>query len=93
MDHELVDLLIDGGRLVALENIALGQTIVFHVDALTTAAKMLVTAFPPPLDFTTSQARAALNTSRRIIVPVLEYFDAQEITMRAGNTRSIKQRE
>lgn len=90
MDHELVDLLIDGGRLVALENIALGQTIVSHVDALTTAAKMLLTAFPPPLDFTTSQARAALNTSRRIIVPVLEYFDAQGMTTRTGDTRSIK---
>lgn len=32
--------------------------------------------------FTTSQARQALGTTRRVVIPVLEHFDAQRITRR-----------
>lgn len=32
--------------------------------------------------FTTSQARQALGTTRRVMIPVLEHFDAQRITRR-----------
>ncbi len=88
-DADLIALLIDTGRLVALENIALKQTVLLHADALANAAAVLAAAFPAQVDFTTSQARTSLNTSRRIIVPVLEYFDAQRITLRNANTRRM----
>jgi selenocysteine-specific elongation factor len=88
-DNDLLTLLIDSGRLVALPNVSLGQTLVFHRDALSAAAQRLCAAFPAPEPFTTSQARGALNTTRRIIVPVLEYFDARGITRRSGDTREM----
>jgi len=72
-----------------LPNIALGQTIVLHRDALDAAAVLLRAAFPPPLSFSTSQARSALSTNRRIIVPVLEYFDTQGITLRTSDLREM----
>jgi selenocysteine-specific elongation factor len=88
-DQDLMGLLTDLGILVRLDNIALKQRLIFHRDTLATAAAQIARAFPAPQVFTTSQARTALATSRRIIVPVLEYFDAQGITVRNGDARRL----
>jgi selenocysteine-specific elongation factor len=88
-DPALVGLLIESGRLVALRNVALRQTIVFHVDALTDALEALRAAFPPPAEFATGEARAALATSRKFIVPALEFLDARGATVRQGDVRQV----
>ena len=85
----LLDLLIASGRAVSLYNGALRQTLVFHGEALRAAFNVLRTAFPSPHEFTTGEARAALGTTRKFIVPVLEYFDAQALTMRRGDIRQV----
>ena len=89
LDRDLLALLVEAERLRALPNIALGQTIVFHRDALVTAAALLRAAFPPPQSFSTSQARSALSTTRRLVVPVLEYFDTKGITLRTDDQRRM----
>ncbi len=86
---ELVQLLIDIGRAVSLRNHALRQTLVFHPDALRAAADGLHAAFPNAATFTTGEARAALETTRKFIVPVLEYLDTQGRTMRDGDLRRV----
>ncbi|OAN78153.1 hypothetical protein A8B82_10390 [Sulfitobacter sp. EhC04] len=88
-DQDLLGLLIDQGALIALPNIALKQTVVLHRETLRTAAGALRAAFPPPAAFTTGEARAALDTSRRIIVPLLEHFDALGVTTRGGDRRRM----
>ncbi|MCG9914983.1 MAG: selenocysteine-specific translation elongation factor [Phenylobacterium sp.] len=88
-DPALVDLLTDTGGLVSLRNVALRQTLIFHADALDAAVQTLSAAFPPPTEFTTAQAREALATSRKFIVPVLEHLDARGDTVRAGDTRQV----
>ena len=74
---------------MALRNVALKQTVILHVDALSTAAVALRAAFPPPAPFTTSQARTVLGTTRRIVVPLLEHFDKTRVTIREGDTRHL----
>ena len=86
---DLMGFLADTGRLIALPNVALKQTIVFHAEALCNAERNLRAAFPAPTGFTTSQARAALGTSRKIIVPVLEYFDSTGATLRVDDRRQF----
>ncbi|HEY0649751.1 selenocysteine-specific translation elongation factor [Phenylobacterium sp.] len=88
-DAALVQLLIDLGVLVALRNHALRQTLVFHVDALDEALANLRAAFPAPTEFATGAARAALGTSRKFIVPILEFLDARGDTVREGDFRRI----
>jgi selenocysteine-specific elongation factor len=88
-DPALIDLLIDTGRLIALRNVALRQTLIFHAESLDNAVAALRAAFPPPARFTTGQAREALATSRKFIVPVLEHLDARGDTIRAGDTRQV----
>ena len=92
-DPALVTLLIDTGRLVSLYNHALRQTLTFHAEAFDQAVADLRAAFPPPTLFTTGQARAALNTSRKFIVPVLELLDRRGDTVRQGDQRHLTSRE
>lgn len=87
--QDLVRLLIEAGRAVSLRNHALRQTLVFHRDALLTALRDLRSAFPHPTSFTTGEARAALGTTRKFIVPILENFDALEATSRDGDIRKV----
>ncbi len=85
----LVELLIDLGALVVLRNNALRQSLVFHAAALDEALANLRLAFPPPAEFATGAARAALGTSRKFIVPILEFLDARGDTVRDGDVRRI----
>jgi selenocysteine-specific elongation factor len=85
----LMALLIDIGRAVALRNGALRQTLTFHPLALLDAAQKLQSHFPPPQSFTTGEARAALGTTRKYIVPVLEYLDRLGLTRREGDVRQV----
>ena len=86
---DLVALLVAAGRVLPLSNVALKQRLLFHADALAKARHLLEKAFPKPDWFTTSQARAALDTTRKFIVPLLEHFDAMGITLREGDTRRL----
>ncbi|MEH6647621.1 selenocysteine-specific translation elongation factor [Sulfitobacter sp.] len=88
-EPDLTTFLSEIGRLITLPNVALKQNLVFHADTLADAAQTLCDAFPPPASFTTSQARTALGTSRKIIVPVLEYFDRAGVTLRNGGARQM----
>lgn len=89
-DRDLTALLIHTGTLVQLRNVALKQDLLLHATTLALAAATLSAVFPAPARFTTSQARSALNTSRRVIVPVLEYFDACGQTERHGDQRQMR---
>lgn len=89
-DEALFALSLADGNLVETPNVTLNQMLVFHIDVLIAAADALAEAFPVPQRFTTSEARRALGTSRRVIVPVLEYFDAQGVTAREADTRVIR---
>lgn len=88
-DGELVALLVASGRMVSLRNHALRQTLVFHLEALDGALATLAAVFPPPAEFTTGQAREALVTSRKFIVPALEFLDARGDTARRGDVRQV----
>ena len=88
-DADLIALMVAQGRLVSLANIALKQQVVFHAATIAQAQRSLAANFPPPTAFTTSEARTALGTSRKFIVPLLEHLDALGITLRIGDTRQI----
>lgn len=92
-DPLLLDLLVDSGRLVSLRNVALRQTLVFHAEALSDASTALRATFPPPTGFTTGEARAALSTSRKFIVPMLEHLDTLGATLREGDFRRLTEVE
>ncbi len=83
----LLSLLIGLGEVVKLRNQALKRDVVFHADAIEVGASRLRAAFPFPTPFKTGEARELLQTSRKFIVPLLEYYDATGQTVRSGDTR------
>jgi selenocysteine-specific elongation factor len=88
-DPALIGLLIESGRLVSLRNVALKQTLTFHVAAFDDALEALRSAFPHPSEFATGEARSTLGTSRKFIVPALEFLDARGHTIRRGDVRQV----
>ncbi|QFY09117.1 selenocysteine-specific translation elongation factor [Nonomuraea phyllanthi] len=61
---------------------SVGKNIVLLPDALDEAARRIA-RLPSP--FTVSQARLALDTSRRVALPLLECLDARGVTRRTGD--------
>ena len=69
------------GRLLRL---ARGIVLMPGADKL---AANLLAVLPPP--FTTSEARALLGTTRRVIIPLLEHLDQAGVTQRLPDDRRI----
>jgi selenocysteine-specific elongation factor len=55
-------------------------------DAPRRAARILA-GLPQP--FTTAEARLALATTRRVVIPLLEWLDRQGVTLRLADDRRI----
>jgi selenocysteine-specific elongation factor len=60
------------------------EGVVLLPDAVERAATVLG-ALPQP--FTTSEARQALGTSRRVVIPLLELLDRRRVTARLPDDR------
>jgi selenocysteine-specific elongation factor len=58
--------------------------VVLPADAVTQAGRILA-GLPQP--FTTSEARQALRSSRRVVIPLLEWLDRERITRRLPDDR------
>lgn len=87
---DMVELLIANGQAVRLHNHALRQSVLLHAETIDAAARTLAQAFAPSEGFTTGQARQTLQTNRKTIVPLLEYFDTLGITVRRGDLRVLQ---
>ena len=58
-------------------------------QVLDEAVATLRRSFPDGMDFTASEARATLGTTRKTVIPLLEHLDRSGITLRAGDKRRL----
>lgn len=86
---DLEALLIAKVRAVRLFNHSLNQALLLSMDAIRNAELILTAAFPNGESFTTGAARELLDTNRKTIVPLLEYFDKRGVTRRSNDLRTI----
>jgi selenocysteine-specific elongation factor len=83
-DRKATALLARLGVLVAIAPGGwLGRT------ALEEAVATLRRSFPDGRPFSASQARAALGTTRRTAIPLLEHLDRTGVTVRQGDLRRL----
>jgi len=84
-DLEIVDILIDNGDLIKLtDNIFISNNTILKVKEL------LLKHFEYNSDITLSEFRDLAETSRKIAVPLIEYFDSINLTRRIEDKRILK---
>ncbi|MDO9558046.1 MAG: selenocysteine-specific translation elongation factor [Coriobacteriia bacterium] len=78
------------GKLVTAGSLVrLGGDLHFSADAVAEAREKIVTYLREHGEILPKDARDITGSSRKYIVPLLEYFDAQGVTKREGDTRKL----
>ncbi len=83
----LYHFLVEAGALVPTTERTSNRTVVFHRDALAQAELRLCAALSDGVGQTVSQLNAALGTTRKFSIPLLEHLDSLGVTKRAGDLR------
>ena len=66
------------------------EEIYFHAAAMTELQNRLVTWLKEHGEITTTQFKEMTGASRKYTIPLLEYFDAQKVTIRVGEVRKLR---
>lgn len=74
-------MLLSKGVVVQVDSVYIHQT------TIQKAVRLLQHYFRDNEELTVSQLRTMLNTSRKVALPLLEYFDALKYTVRSGDAR------
>lgn len=69
--------------------IEVSDDLYFHKDALSQARELIRGYISEHGSITSGQARDLLGSSRKFIIPLLEYLDARGLTVRRGNERFL----
>src|SRR5262245_40079086 len=83
--HELYQLLVADRRLVRVK-----EGLYFHADALASIQDKLVAYLKAHKEIGPSGIKDLLGVSRKYAIPLLEYFDAQRVTVRQGEHRVLR---
>jgi selenocysteine-specific elongation factor len=79
--------LLESGRLVDV-----GESVVLHRDAVRQAEEKVRGLFVSKSELTASEIRQGIGTTRKNIIPLLNYFDARGLTQRKGEVRILRQK-
>ena len=85
LDPELLAVLIDRGKVVKVN-----ESVVFTADAYKEMADKIIAHLKSEGSITVADARTMFNSSRKYLLPLLEYLDQQQITRRVGDERVLR---
>ncbi len=85
IDGELLNALIDQGRAVKVN-----ASVVFTASAYQSMTGQITRHLHDEGAITVAQARTMFNSSRKYVLPLLEYLDQQRITRRVGDERVLR---
>jgi selenocysteine-specific elongation factor len=75
------------------EVVKVGEGLYFHRSALEKAERMLREYLEKHGKVTVSQFRDLIGSSRKYVVPLLEYFDSKRVTRRMGDERVLVKKD
>jgi selenocysteine-specific elongation factor len=64
----------------------------FYTKAVQELQKKLVDFLVSHEEMTTPQFKEMTSVSRKYLIPLIEYFDAQNVTIRIGDIRKLRNR-
>jgi selenocysteine-specific elongation factor len=85
---DVLMLLVDEGTIVKIK-----EDLFFHVDPLMQLKEKLVDYLLNHDEISTPQFKDMTAASRKYVIPLLEYFDKNNITIRVGDTRKLRQKK
>ena len=83
--NELFQLLVEDRRLVRIK-----ESLFFHAEALRDIEGRLVAFLKEKKAITPGDFKDLFGISRKYAIPLLEYFDSQRVTVRAGDHRVLR---
>ena len=85
LDPELLGLLISQGKVVRVN-----ESVVFAASAYREMTDRIIAHLQEQGTITVADARTMFDSSRKYILPLLEYLDQQRITRRVGDDRVLR---
>ena len=85
LDPELLGVLVDEGKVVRVN-----ESVVFSSSAYHEMTQRITAHLQANGTITVAEARNLFDTSRKYILPLLEYLDQQRITRRVGDDRVLR---
>lgn len=82
--QEAFQVLVDAGTIVKV-----GSGAYLHREAITAARGKIVSFLKGKGEISIGEAKDLLNTSRKFIIPLMEYFDSANVTIRDGDRRRL----
>ena len=83
---EVLDLMVKEGKLIKVK-----EDLYFHSQAIEGLKKKLVQWLREKKEITTPEFKEMTRTSRKYTIPLLEYFDAIQMTMRVEDKRLLRE--
>jgi selenocysteine-specific elongation factor len=83
--HELFQLLVSDRRLLRVK-----ESLYFHAEALRAIQDKVVAHLREKKDIGPGDVKDLLGISRKYAIPLMEYFDAQRVTVRQGERRVLR---
>jgi selenocysteine-specific elongation factor len=83
--RDVLKLLVDEGLLVKVK-----EDLYFHTEAMDGFKKKLVDFLTANEEITTPQLKDMAGVSRKYLIPLIEYFDAKNVTIRVGDIRKLR---
>ena len=77
--------LLESGRIVDV-----GEAVVLHRDAVVLAEQKVRALFARKPELTASEIRQELGTTRKYLIPLLNYLDSRGVTQRKGEVRILR---
>ncbi|MCP4106395.1 MAG: selenocysteine-specific translation elongation factor [Desulfobacteraceae bacterium] len=77
--------LVDEGHIIKVK-----EDLYFHGDAVNVLKDKLVGFFKSNEEMTTPQFKDIAGVSRKFLIPLLEYFDSKNVTIRVGDIRKLR---
>ncbi|MEN8246547.1 MAG: selenocysteine-specific translation elongation factor [Thermodesulfobacteriota bacterium] len=82
---DVLMLLVSEGTMIKAK-----EELFFHVEPYEGLKKRLVDFLTANEEITTPQFKEMTGVSRKYIIPLLEYFDAKNVTIRVGDSRKLR---
>ncbi len=82
---EVLMLLVEEGQIVKTK-----EDLYFHVKAVNNLKNRLVDFLKSRGEITTPQFKEMTGASRKYVIPLIEYFDSKNVTLRVGDSRKLR---